>query len=123
MKDLVDKSSETDQAVLVRFPPSITEELKQLSNEDINIKIQPTNDPDTRLYRYLAHWHRFQLNDNEYPATLVDLPTVIEAHKTLDYKTVFKSADVGQMLIVHQVPPGISIQDFDPFTQGWLFPI
>ena len=31
-----------------------------------------------------------------YKVTLADLPTVVETHKTLDGKTFYKSADVGQ---------------------------
>ena len=57
----------------------------------------------------------------EYPATLVDLPTIIEAHKTLDYNTIFKCTDVAQMLFVHQPLSGISIAEFDPFKHGARF--
>ena len=37
-----------------------------------------------------------------YPASLVNLPTVIETHKAIDETeaTFLKSADIGQMLIV-----------------------
>lgn len=31
----------------------------------------------------------------------MDLPTICEAQKTLDFRTFFKSADVSQMLYVH----------------------
>eukprot|EP00826_Nyctotherus_ovalis_P066348 TRINITY_DN9799_c0_g2_i10.p2 TRINITY_DN9799_c0_g2~~TRINITY_DN9799_c0_g2_i10.p2 ORF type:complete len:115 (+),score=29.70 TRINITY_DN9799_c0_g2_i10:111-455(+) len=111
LKELVDKSSEIDQAILMRFPPFLVDQIKSLPHDNLNIKVRPTNDIDMRFFRV-------QINENEYPATLVDLPTIIEAHKTLDYKTIFKSVDVGQMLLVHQLPPGISIEDFDPFVHG-----
>ena len=32
---------------------------------------------------------------------MVDLPCIVEAQKTLDYKTFFKSCDAAQMLYVH----------------------
>lgn len=35
----------------------------------------------------------------KYPLTLVDLPCVIESHKTLDRRTFYKSADVHQVRI------------------------
>lgn len=35
-----------------------------------------------------------------YGAVLVDLPTIIEANKTLDKKNIFKAADICQMLLV-----------------------
>eukprot|EP00826_Nyctotherus_ovalis_P066343 TRINITY_DN9799_c0_g1_i4.p1 TRINITY_DN9799_c0_g1~~TRINITY_DN9799_c0_g1_i4.p1 ORF type:complete len:217 (-),score=71.43 TRINITY_DN9799_c0_g1_i4:41-691(-) len=114
LKELVDKSSEIDQAILMRFPPFLVDQIKSLPHDNLNIKVRPTNDIDMRFFRV-------QINENEYPATLVDLPTIIEAHKTLDYKTIFKSVDVGQMLLVHQLPPGISIEDFDPFVHDSSF--
>jgi transcription initiation factor TFIID subunit 7 len=47
-------------------------------------------------------------------AVLVSLPTTIETHRTVDGSHLFKSADVGEILIVHRpssVPTGIS-KDF-----------
>lgn len=34
-------------------------------------------------------------------ATLVDMPCIMEAQKTLDFRTFFKSTDVSQMLYIH----------------------
>jgi len=56
---------------------------------------------------------RVRIDDRVWFATLVDLPTVIEAGKTLDHVTYYKSVDVAQMLYVHnkcltdfsQIPP------------------
>lgn len=33
------------------------------------------------------------------PAKIVDLPTIIESHKTLDNKNFYKTADICQMMI------------------------
>lgn len=33
------------------------------------------------------------------PAKVVDLPTIIESHKTLDSKNFYKTADICQMMI------------------------
>jgi TATA-binding protein-associated factor Taf7 len=41
------------------------------------------------------------LDEKLFLATLVDLPTLIEAQKTLDFRTFFKSCDVSQMLYIH----------------------
>ena len=38
-------------------------------------------------------------------AKLVDLPTVIECHKTIDKKTLYKTADICQMLICKEGEP------------------
>jgi TATA-binding protein-associated factor Taf7 len=44
---------------------------------------------------------RVLIDEKLFLATLVELPTLIEAQKTLDYRTFFKSCDVSQMLYVH----------------------
>jgi TATA-binding protein-associated factor Taf7 len=41
------------------------------------------------------------LDEKMYLATLVDLPCLIEAQKTLDFRTFYKSTDVSQMLYIH----------------------
>ena len=38
-------------------------------------------------------------------ARLVDLPTILETHKTFDNKQLYKIADISQMLIVDDAPP------------------
>ena len=37
-----------------------------------------------------------------YKGVLLDLPTLIEGHKTIDYKTLIKSADISQILYVSE---------------------
>lgn len=44
----------------------------------------------------------FHIGKQLYAAKLVDLPCVIESHKTLDNKQVFKIADISQMLLVER---------------------
>lgn len=40
------------------------------------------------------------LDGTVYPATLVDLPAIVESHKTADKRAFYKSGDIHQMLIV-----------------------
>lgn len=42
----------------------------------------------------------FKMNDKQFSSKLVDLPAIIESHKTLDNKQMFKIADISQMLLV-----------------------
>ncbi|KND01768.1 uncharacterized protein SPPG_03559 [Spizellomyces punctatus DAOM BR117] len=42
----------------------------------------------------------FRLGADSYRAKLVDLPCIIESHKTLDNKQFYKVADISQMLVV-----------------------
>ena len=45
----------------------------------------------------------FRIDGKSYPAKLVDLPCNVETLKTLDSTVYYKSADVGQMLVVYEV--------------------
>ncbi|PWN40319.1 hypothetical protein IE81DRAFT_325673 [Ceraceosorus guamensis] len=42
----------------------------------------------------------FKIGNTALPAKLVDLPTILETHKTLDGRQLFKVADISQMLLV-----------------------
>lgn len=42
----------------------------------------------------------FKIGNATLPAKLVDLPTILETHKTLDGRQMFKVADISQMLLV-----------------------
>lgn len=44
---------------------------------------------------------RLLIDNKLFLSTLVDLPCLIEAQKTLDFRTFYKSVDVAQMLYVH----------------------
>ena len=45
--------------------------------------------------------HGLTLNNKLYLCTLADLPCIIEAQKTLDYSTFYKSCDASQIMYVH----------------------
>ena len=36
---------------------------------------------------------------------LVDLPTIVECHKTIDSKTLYKTGNISQMLVCSHDPP------------------
>jgi len=40
-------------------------------------------------------------NDFKGKASLIELPTIIESHKTIDFINIFKSNDISQMIYVH----------------------
>jgi len=46
-------------------------------------------------------FYSLQVENSLYFCTLVELPSIVEAQKTLDFKTFYKSLDVAQMLYVH----------------------
>jgi TATA-binding protein-associated factor Taf7 len=40
---------------------------------------------------------KFRVGRKKYDAYVVDLPCIVESHKTLDKTTYYKSADIGQV--------------------------
>ena len=61
----------------------------------------------------------FCVGDAKYPATFVSLPCIVETHKTLDDSLMYKSGEIGQMLIVHDPdgpppPPPQSVSEVYP---------
>ena len=53
-----------------------------------------------------------KINKIAYFATLVNLPCIIEAMKTLDYFNFYKSQDANQMLYVH--PIKVDLDELSP---------
>ena len=52
-------------------------------------------------YPYLAEDRRtgtFVIGNDRFPASLLDLPCVVESYKTYDDSALVKTADVGQVL-------------------------
>lgn len=53
------------------------------------------------------------------------MPCIIEAQKTIDYKTFYKSSDISQMMFVHDFPFELKnekeLESFNPFNCGDKF--
>uniref|UniRef100_A0A0D9YCF8 TAFII55 protein conserved region domain-containing protein n=1 Tax=Oryza glumipatula TaxID=40148 RepID=A0A0D9YCF8_9ORYZ len=53
----------------------------------------------------------FMIRNESFPASLLDLPTVMESYKTYDDSVLIKTADIGQMIMVREeddpAPEGI----------------
>jgi transcription initiation factor TFIID subunit 7 len=69
------------------------------------------------------HKHgKFFQAGKEFKMRLVNLPTIIEAHKTTDRKVFFKSGDVHQMLVVEDPENGFQDADVAPEQRRrWQF--
>lgn len=55
-----------------------------------------------------------RMDDRYLYAKVVDLPTVIESHKTIDKKSFYKTADICQMLVCSEEPYPITPEDESP---------
>lgn len=60
----------------------------------------------------------FKVGTTTFPAKLVDLPCLIESHKTLDTKHMFKIADISQMLLVEPNDPTTEDSSNNPNSEA-----
>jgi TATA-binding protein-associated factor Taf7 len=72
--------------------------------------------PDLGERAFIVIVHTPEHADKLYPATLRDLPTRAETHKTLNGSALFKVADVAQVMVVEEkpFPGGIPAPGFHP---------
>lgn len=100
------KADELDSNLILDVPESIglkiQNYIKNGEYDSLNIEIlQQLNDNfGLEESRKLL----FKVNNIYYPATIIDLPCLIESQKTLDFKTFYKSSDICQKLYVHENP-------------------
>jgi hypothetical protein len=83
--------------VLIRLPHELTDVVRQRlhegQSEDLVLEVKPAHDGNLNKFDV-------QIEDNIYPAMLCNLPSPLETHKTLDNKVLYKSGNIGQILIV-----------------------
>ncbi|OHS96836.1 hypothetical protein TRFO_09726 [Tritrichomonas foetus] len=94
-----------EEQMIIRFPADIAAKL--------NASMEDEEEPfkDFKI-RFIDKKHAIiKLFGEELSAVLVSLPTIVETHRTVDGSHLFKSADIGEILIVHRpnaAPDGIS---------------
>ena len=98
---------EVENQFLVRLPQEPAEALREAirsgaSNlkDRLFIQLEPDKPTNPNLRRGQVKFDGWAMS-----AKLVDLPTIIESHKTIDKKTLYKTADVCQMLICKEGEP------------------
>jgi len=87
------KDRELDQGFILRANDEVSKLLKSIlkgeESHQMNKGMSVTLlDPKKRCYG-------LYIDDKLYLGSLVDLPCIVEAQKTLDYKTFFKSCDAA----------------------------
>jgi transcription initiation factor TFIID subunit 7 len=91
---------------MIRFPPDIAARLigsmEDEAFQDFKIKFTDKHHAVVKIFGEVLH------------GVLVSLPTTVETHRTVDGSHLFKSADVGEILIVHRpnAPPSGVSADF-----------
>ncbi|XP_063373989.1 transcription initiation factor TFIID subunit 7-like [Cydia amplana] len=101
--------AELESQFILRLPPEpakvLSEVLKTGENLKNRLTIQIENDMrhgEVRFDHWLMH------------AKIVDLPTIVEALKTIDNKSFYKTADIAQMMICKDEPDQPSTEDESP---------
>lgn len=83
----------------MRVPPSVAERIDHLlgentsSAEDKSLDLSFSEDGRTGT---------FVIGNDQFPASLLDLPCILESYKTYDDNVLIKTADIGQMIMVRE---------------------
>ncbi|KAH7663210.1 transcription initiation factor TFIID subunit 7 protein [Dioscorea alata] len=99
-----------EEQFILRVPQSVSERIERLlndssassSSEDASLDLSFTEDGRSGT---------FQIGNEKFSASLLDLPTVVESYKTYDDNVLIKTADIGQIIMVREegdpAPEGI----------------
>ncbi|KAG0470597.1 hypothetical protein HPP92_017297 [Vanilla planifolia] len=97
-----------EEQFILRVPPSIAERIERLLNEDSSISHDGSLDLS---FTDDGRTGTFVIGNERFPASLLDLPCVVESYKTYDDTALIKTADVGQVIMVREegdpAPEGI----------------
>jgi len=86
--------SELEEQMILRLPLPLAEQMrKMIRTKQLNEEIEFEFEDNGRKAD-------FKMGRKRYDAYLCDLPCVFESYKTLDKTNYYKSADIGQMLVV-----------------------
>ncbi|KAF3339608.1 transcription initiation factor TFIID subunit 7-like protein [Carex littledalei] len=98
-----------EEQFILRVPPSVAERIERLLSENTT-----SSSEDASLDLSFSEDGRngtFNIGNESFPASLLDLPCIVESYKTYDESLLIKTADVGQMIMVREegdpVPEGV----------------
>lgn len=89
---------ELENQFILRMPAVPAASLKAAVGSGVNLRDRLS----IQIEQDMRHG-KVQFDGWSLPGKIVDLPTVIESHKTLDKKTFYKTADICQMMICKEV--------------------
>lgn len=88
-----------EEQFILRVPPSIAERLDNLLSENASSSEAKSLDLS---FSEDGRSGAFMIGEEKFPASLLDLPGVVESYKTYDDSVLIKSADIGQMIMVRE---------------------
>eukprot|EP01118_Nematostelium_gracile_P005282 TRINITY_DN1658_c0_g1_i2.p1 TRINITY_DN1658_c0_g1~~TRINITY_DN1658_c0_g1_i2.p1 ORF type:complete len:419 (+),score=125.01 TRINITY_DN1658_c0_g1_i2:73-1257(+) len=110
--DSANTNQKTEEQFILRVPPRVAQQIREMMNQatsssgsggkksrgpkdrelGIEIDVEQLTDPRNAVMK---------VGNEHFVGTFVNLPCVIESMKTYDNVNYFKSADIGQMLLIH----------------------
>ncbi|XP_040999327.1 transcription initiation factor TFIID subunit 7-like [Juglans microcarpa x Juglans regia] len=90
-----------EEQFILRVPPSIAERLDRLLSESENASSSEDKSLDL-TFSEDGRSGTFVIANDHFPASLLDLPSVVESYKTYDDSVLIKTADIGQMIMVRE---------------------
>lgn len=86
-----------EEHFILRVPQSVADRLEKLLNED------PDSVGDSLDLAFQdARSGSFSIGQDQFPASVLDLPCVLESYKTYDDNVLIKTADIGQIIMVQE---------------------
>ncbi|KAL5652919.1 hypothetical protein ACJX0J_038377, partial [Zea mays] len=91
-----------EEQFILRVPPSAAERIERLMNESAASSSNPDEASLDLSFSEDGTNGTFMIGNESFPASLLDLPAVVESYKTYDDSVLIKTADVGQMIMVRE---------------------
>ncbi|PWZ22814.1 Transcription initiation factor TFIID subunit 7 [Zea mays] len=91
-----------EEQFILRVPPSVAERIERLMNESASSSSNPDEASLDLSFSEDGRNGTFMIGNESFPASLLDLPAVVESYKTYDDSVLIKTADVGQMIMVRE---------------------
>ncbi|EES01169.1 transcription initiation factor TFIID subunit 7 [Sorghum bicolor] len=91
-----------EEQFILRVPPSVAERIERLMNESAAASSNPDEASLDLSFSEDGRNGTFMIGNESFPASLLDLPAVVESYKTYDDSVLIKTADVGQMIMVRE---------------------
>ncbi|XP_006644436.1 transcription initiation factor TFIID subunit 7-like [Oryza brachyantha] len=92
-----------EEQFILRVPPSVAERIERLMNEAAGASSSSRERASLDLsFSEDGRSGTFMIGNESFPASLLDLPTVVESYKTYDDSVLIKTADIGQMVMVRE---------------------
>ena len=93
---------QAEQQLILRVPDRISDAVRRFSrgDADTDVTLEPLDQDGNFM---------LVVSGEAFPAKLVELPTILESHKTGDHKAFYKSSDISRMLYVYERPDGAPV--------------